>query len=424
LEIIRKLQQQGNTVVVVEHDELFMKHADYIIDLGPYAGIRGGEIVFQGPTSEFAQVPQTQSITQAYFKNPHAIPIFPRKYAKKPPPAFIEVTNAYQHNLKNLCLKIPVHRITVIAGVSGSGKSTLAHDVIYQSIRNLLFHHYNDEDVSDRLHSGCERIQFPSEWITNVEYLDQRALNRSSRSNAVTYIGVWDMIRKLYASLPEAKELELTSSHFSFNSPGGRCEVCEGLGTITIEMQFLSDIQIVCEACKGKRFQERILKVKYKGHSVSDILELTVDEAYDLFQDQEGIRSGLEILKEVGLGYLRLGQETTTLSGGEAQRLKIASYLSTENEGPTLFIFDEPTTGLHLYDVEIFLKAVLKLIEKGHTVLIIEHHPDVIKNADYLLELGPGSGKDGGYLIFAGHPKDLIHKTDSPTAPFMKPKFQ
>lgn len=427
LEIIRSLQKQGNTVVVVEHDELFIRQADYIIDLGPKAGVNGGYVVFQGSAKEFKNA---KSITQQYLQNPDAIPIYPRNYTSKSPPDYIHIINAYKHNLKNISLKIPINRITVIAGVSGSGKSTLAYDILYKNIKDNLHYAYPfsensilENPLNERHQAGCDSVKFPSEWITHIEYLDQKALSRSSRSNPATYLGIWDSIRKLYASLPEAKELNLTASHFSFNSPGGRCEACEGQGRITIEMQFLSDIQIQCEVCKGKRFQKKVLDVTYKGFSIADILDLTVDEALQVFHDQKTISSGLSVLKKVGLDYLRLGQETAILSGGEAQRLKIASYLAKEDNEPTLFIFDEPTTGLHLYDVDILLKAFFELIQKGHTIIIIEHHLDVIKNADYLIELGPGSGKEGGFLIFAGHPTELIRIKHSPTSPFLKSKI-
>ncbi len=420
IKILKQLRDKGNTVIVIEHDELVIRSADYVIDVGPRAGEHGGEIVFAGTQEEFA-VSNTET---ALFIRQQGKISAERKQRK--PKGWIALKGAWKHNIKNLDVRFPLGVICSVAGVSGSGKSTLI-EILREAISRKIFDEYHIEQPPKK---HFKKISFPEKYLTEVIFVDQNTLSRSSRSTPATYIGAFDYIRELFASLPEAASEGFTAGYFSFNSPGGRCETCQGEGYITIEMQFLPDIKLLCHECQGKRYQPEILNITYKGHSIYDVLNLTVSEAVKLFgEDKKNkytkkIAKTLGILEEVGMGYIKLGQSTSTLSGGEAQRLKLASFLH-ETLHPTLFIFDEPTTGLHFQDVEILLKAFNKLIDKGHSVIIIEHNLDVLANSDYIIELGPDSGSQGGEIVFAGTPRQLIRKrkTSSQTAKFLAGKL-
>ena len=417
INVLKSLRDLGNTVIVIEHDEQVIENADYVVDVGPQAGEKGGEIVFAGKYEDFIK---SSSDTALYMKDEKR-----RSYRNKNRRAkgWIKLTGARKHNIKNIDVEFPLGVMSVIVGVSGSGKSTLIEEILYPAINDKLGNNYWNKQKGKVYRS----IEFPENLLQDVVFVNQYTLSRSSRSTPATYIGAFDYIRKLFASLPDAHGIGEYA--FSFNTSGGRCEKCEGEGYITIEMQFLPDLKLVCPECNGKRYQNFILEIKYEGHSIYDILNLSVDEAVELFSRKNSptnrkIIERLKLLQEVGMGYIRLGQNTTTLSGGEAQRLKLASFLQ-EKKDPTLFIFDEPTTGLHFQDVEILLQAFEKLLNKGHSVMVIEHNLDVIANADYIIELGPDSGEKGGKVIFKGTPRQLAKKSakSSPTAPFLKNKF-
>ncbi len=416
--ILKELRDKGNTVIVIEHDELVIRSADYVIDVGPRAGEHGGEIVFAGNQELFA-VSETE--TAVFIRNNGKVGTL---FTPRKPKGWIKLQGALKHNLKNIDVKFPLGVICSVAGVSGSGKSTLI-EILQNAITYKLGYSYNEE-----YKRHFQSIKFPDKLLTEVVFVDQNTLSRSSRSTPATYIGAFDYIRELFASLSDAVSEGFSPGYFSFNSPGGRCETCQGEGYITIEMQFLPDIKLLCHECQGKRYQTEILNILYKEHSIYDILNLTVSEAIALFEKDinnkyaKKITKSLKILEEVGMGYIKLGQSTSTLSGGEAQRLKLASFLQ-ESLYPTLFIFDEPTTGLHFQDVEILLKAFNKLIKEGHSVIIIEHNLDVLANSDYIIELGPDSGSKGGKIVFAGTPQQLIRKrnTESQTAKFLAEKL-
>lgn len=416
IKVLRDLQAIGNTVIVVEHDEEIIRAADYIIDIGPKAGRLGGEVIYQGSVSDLHK--NTDSYTVKYLNGEEAIavPKVRRKWNN-----YIEVKGARQNNLKNINVKFPLNAMTVVTGVSGSGKSSLVCDVFY----NALQKHY--KSASDQIVQYNELVG-DLKLIKGVELVDQNPIGKSSRSNPVTYIKAYDEIRKLFAEQQLSKQMLFTPAFFSFNVEGGRCEECKGEGKTTIEMQFMADITLVCEACKGKRFKPEILEVLYRSMSIFDILEMTVDQAIEFFEGATGsyekkIVKRLKTLQEVGLGYIKMGQSSSTLSGGENQRVKLASYLGEEKAEPTLFIFDEPTTGLHFHDVKTLLKAFDALIERGHTVLIIEHNLDVIKCADHIIDIGLEGGKDGGNVVFAGTPEGIIKDSKSYTGKFLKEKL-
>lgn len=415
--VLKSLQQQGNTVIVVEHDEDIMLAADQLIDIGPEAGTGGGTLVFQGSHDELLK--ENKSYTAKYLtgKLEIEVPKQRRKWKE-----FIEVNNATEHNLKNISVKFPLNTLCCITGVSGSGKSTLIKKVLYPNVRKYLDGYFTNTK-SDRISGNLKSIQ-------NVEFIDQNPIGKSSRSNPVTYTKAYDEIRNLLADQPLAKVRNYKPSHFSFNVDGGRCEVCEGEGTITVEMQFMADIQLTCEACGGKRFKAETLEILYKGKSVSDILDMTIDDAVDFFnQDKDNrivkkIIERLKPLQEVGLGYVQLGQSSSTLSGGEAQRIKLATFLiggSTTTQ--TLFIFDEPTTGLHFHDVAKLLKSFNALINRGHSIVVIEHNMDVIKCADWIIDIGPEGGEEGGNIVAQGTPEDVVKSKNSHTAKYLKSKL-
>ena len=428
IHVLRQLQQLGNTVVVVEHDEEIIRAADYIIDIGPKAGRLGGEVVYQGDMKDILGDRNTSTQRQAdgqsteksytvrYLRGEETIPV---PESRRPWNQYIEITGARENNLKGVDVKFPLNVMTVVTGVSGSGKSTLVRDVFYRALKREL------DECSER----------PGEFATiggdlrnlrNVEFVDQNPIGKSSRSNPVTYIKAYDEIRKLYAEQPLAKQMGYTAGYFSFNSEGGRCEECKGEGTVTVEMQFMADLVLECESCHGKRFKADTLEVKFQDKNIYDVLEMTVNQAIEFFTEhkQKKIVKKLQPLQDVGLGYIKLGQSSSTLSGGENQRVKLAYYLSIEKADPTLFIFDEPTTGLHFHDIKKLLEAFDALILRGHSIVIIEHNLDVVKCADYVIDLGPEGGDKGGYIVAKGTPEEVAACGASYTGQFLKEKLE
>ncbi len=402
------LRDLGNTVVVVEHDEQTLLTADYLVDIGPGAGVHGGQVMASGTPEEVMKI--DQSITGRYLsgKIRMAIPESRRKGNGK----FIEIQGVSEHNLKNIDVKIPLGSFTCITGVSGSGKSTLLNDVFFPAASNKI--------MKTELPVGKHKKIFGLENIDKVINIDQSPIGRTPRSNPVTYIGVFDKIRELYASLPEAKARGFKNGRFSFNVKGGRCENCQGAGTITIEMNFLPDVFIQCDVCKGRRFNQETLDVLFKGKSISDVLDMTIEDAATFFEGIPHIARKLETLKSVGLGYIQLGQNALTLSGGEAQRVKLASELCRPSTGKTLYILDEPTTGLHFVDIKQLMDVIQKLVDKGNSVVMIEHNLDVIAQADYLIDLGPEGGCGGGTVIFSGTPEEICKCRNSYTGKYVK----
>lgn len=413
ISVLHSLRDLGNTVIVVEHDEDIMRKSDEIIDLGPRAGKLGGRLVAQGKPDELET---GESLTASYLKGELSIPL-PGSY--RTPRYFITLKGARQHNLKNIDISLPLECLTVITGVSGSGKSTLVRSILYPALFRRLNEYGQKPGEHSELNGDLDRI-------ASIEFIDQNPIGRSSRSNPVTYIKAFDDIRTLYAAQKLSKVRNYGAKHFSFNVDGGRCEKCKGEGSITVEMQFMADIQLTCDACHGRRFKNEILEVTFGGKNISDLLNLTVDEAIDFFEThkEKRLRSKLLPLKNVGLGYVSLGQASTTLSGGEAQRIKLASFLGkgTRTE-KTLFIFDEPTTGLHVHDILTLLEAFQALIKNGHSVWVVEHHLDLIKCADYVIDLGPGGGRSGGYLVAQGTPPEIAATPDSHTGRYLKEKL-
>jgi excinuclease ABC subunit A len=416
IRVLRKLQKLGNTVLVVEHDEEIIREADEIIDIGPLAGRLGGEVVFQGTHEQLES--SSESLTAKYLtgKEKIEIPKLRRKWSN-----FIEITGARENNLRNVDVKFPLNTICVVTGVSGSGKSSLVTKVLYPALAKM-FGGFSEKTGQHDIIRGDFNL------ITSIEFVDQNPIGKSSRSNPVTYLKVYDEIRKLYADLQGSKYNGFKPSHFSFNIEGGRCEECQGEGEITVEMQFMADIHLVCESCKGKRFKDEILEITFEGKNIYDILDLTVDEATAFFGEQRSTTSKkiaklLKPLQDVGLGYVKLGQSSSTLSGGESQRIKLASFLAKEKGSPSLFIFDEPTTGLHFHDIRKLLDSFNALIARGHSIIIIEHNLDVIKCADWVIDLGPEGGKDGGKIVFEGTPEDLIKAKESHTGQALKEKL-
>jgi excinuclease ABC subunit A len=414
ISVLRSLRDMGNTVIVVEHEEKIMKAADEIIDIGPDAGVHGGELVFQGNLDQLLKA--GNSYTAKYLNGDEKINMKQgiRSWKDK-----ITVKGARENNLKNLQVSFPLHALTVVTGVSGSGKSTLIKKVLYPALGKILGTVIDETGKFDKLEGDYKQI-------TQIEFVDQNPIGKSSRSNPVTYVKAYDAIRNLYAEQSTAKQRNYKPAFFSFNVDGGRCEACQGEGTQKIEMQFMADIFLTCESCKGKRFKNEILDVKYQDKDISDVLDLTIDEAMDFFKDKPAIISKLAPLWEVGLGYIGLGQSSNTLSGGEAQRVKLASYLGKNNSKTNdhiLFIFDEPTTGLHFHDIKKLLYSINALIDQGHSVIIIEHNTEVIKSADWVIDLGPEGGEKGGYLTFEGTPKALKEVKDNHTALYLRESF-
>lgn len=416
--VLKNLQQQGNTVIVVEHDEDIMQAADELIDIGPEAGSGGGNLVFQG--DQKALLKDHHSYTAKYLTGKLKIEVpFNRRKWKE----YIEIKHATEHNLKDLTVKFPLQTLCCITGVSGSGKSTLVKKILLPNVRKYL-EGYFDSVKTDVISGSLKQIK-------QVEYIDQNPIGKSSRSNPVTYTKAYDEIRNLFSEQQASKLRGFKASHFSFNVDGGRCEVCEGEGTITVEMQFMADIQLPCEACHGKRFKAETLEVAYKGKSIADVLDMTVDDAVVFFSQDDNnkickkINEKLKPLQDVGLGYVHLGQSSSTLSGGEAQRIKLATFLiGGNNPTPTLFIFDEPTTGLHFHDVAKLLKSFDALLKKGHSLIVIEHNIEVIKCADWIIDMGPEGGNEGGQIVFEGIPEDLIKCKNSYTGKYLKEKLK
>ena len=406
IEILESLRDLGNTILVVEHDPEMMRHADKILDLGPGAGEHGGRVVFEGDLVGLMADPH--SLTGRYLSGELQIPVPAGRRA--PGKTRLRVRGARQHNLKSIDVDIPLGLLVCVAGVSGSGKSTLVHDVLYNAL------------ISRRgvaaPRAECERIEGDN-LLADVILVDQSPLGRTPRSNPVTYIKAFDAIREIFASTPEARKRGYTPGHFSFNIPGGRCETCQGDGTVTVEMQFLADVELVCEECRGRRFKPSLLEIRYRGKNIHDVLQMTVKEALAFFSNLPKVTNKIRVLDEVGLGYLRLGQSATTLSGGEAQRVRLAAHLAHQTSENTLFIFDEPTTGLHFDDINKLLAAFGKLLEAGGSVLIIEHNLDVLKTADWIIDLGPEGGDDGGYVVATGRPEDLLKNPRSYTGKYL-----
>jgi len=414
IEVLISLRDLGNTVIVVEHEEEVMRAADMIFDIGPEAGSRGGNLVTQGTAESI----KNQNIENSYtFKYLTGIEKIETPTIRRAWNEYIEVIGANENNLQRVNVKFPLKTLTVVTGVSGSGKSTLIKKILYPAVQKL---NGGFDDTTGKY----ERIDGNLHAINKVEFVDQNPIGKSSRSNPATYIKVYDHIRNLMADQPLAKTRTYKPGHFSFNVEGGRCEMCQGEGEVKIEMQFMADIYLKCESCKGKRFKNEILEIKFEEKDIADILDLTVDEAVDFFITKPKIREKLLPLQQVGLGYVKLGQSSNTLSGGEAQRVKLASYLG-KNEGISdtdhvLFIFDEPTTGLHFHDIKKLLYSINALVEQGHSVIIIEHNVEVIKCADWIIDLGPEGGKKGGLVIFEGTPEEMINTSDTYTAQYLK----
>lgn len=413
IKVLRQLQQLGNTVVVVEHDEEIIRAADYIIDIGPNAGRLGGEIVYQGDMNDLQ--PGSQSHTVRYLLGEETID---SPMAYRPWNNYIEVKGAREHNLKGIDVRFPLNVMTVVTGVSGSGKSTLVRDIFFKALKR----EYSESNDRPGEHLG---IEGDIRMVKDIEFVDQNPIGKSTRSNPVTYVKAYDEIRKLFAEQPLAKQLGYTAGYFSFNTEGGRCEECKGEGSVTVEMQFMADLVLECESCHGKRFKADTLEVKFQGQSIYDILEMTVNQAIEFFTEhkQAKIVKKLRPLQEVGLGYVKLGQSSSTLSGGENQRVKLAYFLSLEKSQPTIFVFDEPTTGLHFHDIRKLLTAFDSLISRGHTIIIIEHNLDVIKCADHVIDLGPEGGDRGGHLVVSGTPEEVARCNNSYTGQFLREKM-
>ncbi len=413
IQTLKQLRDKGNTLVVVEHDEEIIKAADHIIDLGPFAGTFGGEVAAEG---NFQKILQSETLTGQYLSGRLGIPVPGRRRTSKDK---IYLKGVRHHNLKNIDISFPLHTLTVVTGVSGSGKSSLITETLFPALHRKIYGHGPVPGAHDAL-EGAWRT------IGEVELIGQDPVGRMSRSNPATYIKVYDEIRALMASQKRAELFGMQPRHFSFNVPGGRCEECKGEGTVTVKMQFMADVKITCEACSGKRFKDDVLQVRFEGKNIHDILEMSVDEAVDFFATygQTNISGKLSALQEAGLGYVTLGQPVSTLSGGEAQRLKIATYLLKGHaDGHVFFIFDEPSTGLHFHDVKTLLQSFDKLLERGHSIVVIEHHPDIVKSADYVIDLGPGGGDKGGEVIFQGTPEALVEHGRSLMVPYLKGKL-
>jgi excinuclease ABC subunit A len=406
--ILRQLRDQGNTVLVVEHDADMIAVADHLVDMGLGAGEHGGRVVYAGSLDGLSREPR--SLTAKYWRGELSIPVPPMR--RKGMPQRIRVVGAREHNLKDVTLEIPLNTITCVTGVSGSGKSTLVHDVLYAALKRAKGDWDRKVGAHDRL-TGHE-------FVTDVVLVDQSPIGRTPRSNPVTYLKAFDPIRELFAGTKDARSRGLSASHFSFNVPGGRCEACQGEGEVRVEMQFLADVFVPCEQCEGRRFKSQVLEVCYKGRNVTDVLGMTVREALTFFANSPKVLRRLQLLDEIGLGYLRLGQPATTLSGGEAQRIKIAAHLASHGGERLLYILDEPTTGLHFDDISKLLAAFRKLLEAGHTLVVIEHNLDVVKTADWIVDLGPDGGDEGGHVVAMGTPEQVAHVPASHTGRFLQ----
>jgi excinuclease ABC subunit A len=405
-DLCRELAQAGNTVVVVEHDRGFIEAADHVVELGPGSGERGGEVVFAGPQAEFRR--STRSLTARYLAGRETIPVpLVRRVGRR----HLTLTGAREHNLKDVTLRVPLGTLTVVTGVSGSGKSTLVHDTLYRAVARVFKTEFQAP--------GAYGALLGLEYLKGVRLIDQEPIGRTPRSNPVTYVKAFDEIRKLYAGLPRARALGLGAGAFSFNVPGGRCESCQGDGFQKLEMYFFEDVYVSCQECEGRRYRPDVLGVRHRGRSIGDVLRMTVDEAVEFFAGQETLARRLRVMQDVGLGYLRLGQPATTLSGGEAQRLKIAAELGGRSTGDVLYVLDEPTTGLHLDDVKKLLGVLHRLVDASNTVLVVEHHLDVVKCADHVVDLGPEGGEAGGEIVAEGPPEAIAQMPGSYTGKFL-----
>ena len=419
IKVLKELQALGNTVIVVEHDEDIIHAADYLFDIGPDAGRLGGKVVYEGNmkdiTNDSAEK-YNESYTVKYLLGQEKIPV---PTSRRSWNNYIELKGARMNNLRGVTVKIPLNIMTVVTGVSGSGKSSLIKGVLYPALKRHM------DEVAD-VPGEFAGLSGDIDAIKHVEFVDQNPIGKSTRSNPATYVKAYDEIRKLFAEQPLSKQMGYTTSYFSFNADGGRCEECKGAGVITVEMQFMADLVLECESCHGQRFKSEILDVKYKDKNINDVLNMTVNEAVEFFSEnrEKAIVNRLKPLQEVGLGYIKLGQNSSTLSGGENQRVKLGYFLGTEKVEPTLFIFDEPTTGLHFHDIKRLLAAFNALIERGHSVIVIEHNMDVIKCADYVIDLGPDGGNLGGNLVVAGTPEDVVACKESITGKYLKEKIK
>ena len=413
IKVLRQLQQLGNTVVVVEHDEEIIRAADYIIDIGPKAGRLGGQVVYEGDMKDLQK--GSDSYTVKYLLGEETIDL---PASHRPWNNYIEIKGARENNLKGIDVRFPLNVMTVVTGVSGSGKSTLVRDIFYKALKR---------EYSESSERPGEFISLEGDirQVNDIEFVDQNPIGKSSRSNPVTYVKAYDEIRKLFADQPLAKQMGYSAGYFSFNTEGGRCEECKGEGTVTVEMQFMADLVLECESCHGKRFKNDTLEVKFEGKNIYDILEMTVNQAIEFFTEhnQKKIVKKLRPLQDVGLGYIKLGQSSSTLSGGENQRVKLAYFLSIEKAQPTIFVFDEPTTGLHFHDIKKLLEAFDALISRGHTLVIIEHNMDVIKCADHVIDLGPEGGDMGGNLVAACTPEEVAKCAVSYTGQYLTEKL-
>jgi len=420
IHVLKQLQDLGNTVVVVEHDEEIIRAADYLIDVGPNAGRLGGEIVFAGETGDITANSKTEAKTHSYtldyLSGKETIPV---PQSRRPWNRHIDIIGARMNNLRGIDVQIPLNVLTVVTGVSGSGKSSLIKGILYPSLKR----HLGDVCDAPGPYSGLEG---DIDAIKRVEFVDQNPIGKSTRSNPATYVKAYDAIRDLFASQPLAQQMGFTSQFFSFNADGGRCDECKGAGTITVEMQFMADLVLECEACHGKRFKHDILDVRFEGKNIDDVLNMTIAEAIEFFgsHNQKAIVNRLKPLDDVGLGYIKLGQNSSTLSGGENQRVKLAYFIGQERQEPTLFIFDEPTTGLHFHDIRRLMDALDALLQRGHTILIIEHNMDVIKLADHVIDLGPDGGDRGGNLVITGTPEEVALCQESVTGQYLKEKLK
>lgn len=418
IHVLRELQQLHNTVIVVEHDEDIMRAADYIIDVGPDAGRLGGEIVFEGTLNDIlhADPDKTRSHTVRYLSGADKIPV---PQSRRQWNHAIKILGARMNNLRGIDTTLPLNVLTVVTGVSGSGKSSLIKGILYPALKR----HLNDAADAPGEYSSLE-----GDWqmVKHVEFVDQNPIGKSTRSNPATYIKAYDAIRQLFASQPLAKQEGYTAQYFSFNAEGGRCEECKGAGVITVEMQFMADLVLECDACHGRRFKKEILDVRFHDKNIYDVLNMTVREAIEFFEKygKKQIADKLRPLDAVGLGYIKLGQSSSTLSGGENQRVKLAYFIGQERQDPTLFIFDEPTTGLHFHDIHRLLKAFNTLIEKGHSIIVIEHNMDVIKCGDYVIDLGPDGGNKGGNIVCCGTPEEVARCRESATGRYLSEKLR